>query len=145
MTLYGYARVSVREPEDKNLDLQDGPAAPLAFVSPAGQTARTRHLLWPAGHGTSCGLQDTQVRIDFLPVLVAALRSCSPELNGPCYRLLTSRFCVTLTDVKVRLNRFLRTSALVMATLMLLLLAACDRRAEPVSTPSPTLGTIVPT
>ena len=23
MTLYGYARVSVREPEDKNLDLQD--------------------------------------------------------------------------------------------------------------------------
>ena len=50
MTLYGYARVSVREPEDKNLDLQDGPAAPLAFVSPAGQTARTRHLLWPAGH-----------------------------------------------------------------------------------------------
>ena len=66
-------------------------------------------------------------------------------MNGPCYRLLTSRFCVTLTDVKVRLNRFLRTSALVMATLMLLLLAACDRRAEPVSTPSPTLGTIVPT
>ena len=28
MTLYGYARVSVREPEDKNLDLQVERAGP---------------------------------------------------------------------------------------------------------------------
>ena len=99
MTLYGYARVSVREPEDKNLDLQ---------VERLVRWPSSLRLARPHVHGTSCGLQDTQVRIDFLPVLVAALRSCSPELNGPCYRLLTSRFCVTLTDVKVRLNRFLR-------------------------------------
>ena len=43
MTLYGYARVSVREPEDKNLDLQverlvragwSAPAAPWEISEP---------------------------------------------------------------------------------------------------------------
>ena len=48
MTLYGYARVSVREPEDKNLDLQverlvRAPAAPWAIFEPRK----------PAGPGTT--------------------------------------------------------------------------------------------
>ena len=48
MTLYGYARVSVREPEDKNLDLQverlvARPAAPWAISEPRK----------PAGPGTT--------------------------------------------------------------------------------------------
>ena len=56
MALYGYARVSVREPEDKNLDLQverlvraggrwSAPAMPLGNDRMAG---------WPrAGYGTA--------------------------------------------------------------------------------------------
>ena len=62
MTLYGYARVSVREPEDKNLDLQveragPAPAAPWAPFEPrrpAGPRT-TAAASWNCGPGGQGG------------------------------------------------------------------------------------------
>ena len=60
MTLYGYARVSVREPEDKNLDLQverltnwSAPAAPWATSEPRRPAAGPRTTAAAAGNPTA--------------------------------------------------------------------------------------------
>ena len=48
MTLYGYARVSVREPEDKNLDLQ------VERLVRAGCSLGNIEPRKPAGPATGC-------------------------------------------------------------------------------------------
>ena len=54
MTLYGYARVSVREPEDKNLDLQ---------------VERLVRAGWPTGTAAICPATRSPMPIAEIPAL----------------------------------------------------------------------------
>ena len=67
MTLYGYARVSVREPEDKNLDLQVGAAGPRRLLPGKYPSRRSQR-----GPGTTAAafwkLLDLVVEADTLVV-----------------------------------------------------------------------------